>query len=97
MGSQVRLSVGSPKADCPGCYLHVQRVRVLSMLLLQLKDPLELFVTTNIVLPCYARENQMGEGVPKMVRKRTKSEGLRDARKREARLQKGNQDADNDR
>ena len=41
---QVRVSATSPMAGRPGRYIIVRRCEELSMVLLQLKDPLELFV-----------------------------------------------------
>ena len=41
---QVRASAGLPLAGCSGRYINVQRCGGLSMVLLQLKDPLELFM-----------------------------------------------------
>ena len=40
-----------PNAGQPGCYINVGRCGGLSMVLLQLKDPLELFVKSREFLP----------------------------------------------
>ena len=39
------------QAGCPGCYINVQRCVGLSMVYLQLKDPLEVFVKRKEFLP----------------------------------------------
>ena len=44
VSSQVRVSAGSPSGLASGRYINVRRCGGLSMVLLQLKDPLELFV-----------------------------------------------------
>ena len=41
-----------PQAGWPGRYINVRRCGGLSMVLLQLKDPLELFVKSKKFLPC---------------------------------------------
>ena len=54
-GSQVRVrmfeSPLDPQAGWFGCYIDVRRCGGLSMVLLQLKDPLELFVKSRKYLP----------------------------------------------
>ena len=51
MRLQVRVSAGSASAGWTGHCINVRRCGVLSMVLLQLKDPLELFVKRREFLP----------------------------------------------
>ena len=54
-GSQARVrrfeSPLDPQVGWPGCYINVRRCGGLSMVILQLKDPLELFVKSREFLP----------------------------------------------
>ena len=51
MSVAVRVIAGSPYACQPGRYINVRRCGGLSMVLIQLKDPLELFVQKMEFLP----------------------------------------------
>ena len=51
--NRVRVSAGSPQPGWPGRYINVRHCGVLSMVLLQLKDPLELFAKRKEFLPGY--------------------------------------------
>ena len=50
MSLQVRDSAGSPQAGLHGCFINGRHYGGLSMVLLQLKNPLELFMNRREVL-----------------------------------------------
>ena len=51
VGWQVLVSAESPLASWPGRYINVQRCKGMPMVLLQLRDPLKLFVKRKEFLP----------------------------------------------
>ena len=65
MRSQVRVSAGSPQAGWPGHYINVRRCGGLSLALLQLKDPLQLFVESREILSGYQFLSRPLGGLPR--------------------------------
>ena len=51
MGSQVRVSAGSPLEGGLGCYIDVRYCGRLSMVFLQLKEPMELLLKKRVFPP----------------------------------------------